>query len=132
MADNFSFSMATAPAQAELKRMQRSMQTANVSAVRAAGAALTKVARAHAPVYSGDRADVPRGRLRKSISAGKVERVGLSSASVKVGPRGPIVHLYAGKIEAEDPFMSPAYRESAGELATIAAVAYAAALEKKL
>lgn len=115
---------------AAIRRVESEVQRANVAAVRAAGLALQAEARRRAPVYGGERRDVPKGRLRKGIKAGRVVRLGANAASIKVGPRGPVVHKYAAKEEARSPYMKPAYEETAVVLARVAAEAYAAAINR--
>lgn len=122
--------MVTKPTTDALARLQRDVQSANVKAVRAAGLALAAEARRRAPVYQGPRKDVPKGALRRGIKAGKVRRLANSAASVKVGPRGARVHLYAGKIEELEPYMRTSYTEVASALAVIAGKAYIEAMAK--
>lgn len=130
MADQISARVLSGPTIDALKRVQREVQKANVAAVRAAGQALAADARRRAPVYQGPRRDVPKGRLRKSIKAGRVKRIGTTEASVLVGPRGPVVHLYAGAEEARAPYMAPAERDSRAAVAAIAEAAYKKAIEQ--
>lgn len=116
------------PTMQAMRRVQAEVQKANVAALRAAGRAVQAEARRRAPVYEGQRASVPKGRLRKGIRAGRVWRSGLHSAAVKIGPRGPVVHKYAGKIEQRQPYMKPAYAATAAGVAVVAAEAYAKAV----
>ena len=130
MADGISYRLISSPTLEAMKKIEREIQRANVAAVRAAGRELQKEARSNAPVYEGDRKDVPKGRLKKGIKAGRVKKIGATSASVKVGPRGQIVHLYAGTIEAQQPYMSVSYRDAAERLVSISAAAYTKAMER--
>lgn len=130
MADGLSVSLVSGPTVKAMQQVSNEVQKANIIAVRAAGAALAAEARRLAPVYTGTRRDVPKGRLRRSIRAGRAFKVGTSAAAITIGPRGRRVKLYAGKEEARDPYMSPAEAASATHVAQIAAVAYAAAIAK--
>lgn len=130
MADQLSVSVFSGPTLKAMERVVNEVQKANVVAVRAAGRALAAEAKTRAPVYAGPRKDVPKGRLRKSIRPGRVFKLGATAAGVTVGPRGFRTRLYAGKEEAAHPYMAPAEAASAATLAKIAAVAYAAAMEK--
>lgn len=130
MADGISYRMVSGPTVNAMRRIQRDIQNANVAAVRAAGKALAAEAKTRAPIYEGPRPDVQKGRLRKSIKAGRVHREPPSSAWLMVGPFGWRARLYAGKEEARSPYMGPAFRDMATGLGAIAAKAYQEAINK--
>lgn len=130
MPDGVSFSLVSEPTVKAMRQISEEVQRANVVAVKAAGVALAAEARGRAPVYTGTRRDVPKGRLRRSIRPGRAFKIGTNAAGITVGPRGRRVRLYAGKEEARDPYMSPAEAATASTLAQIAAVAYAGAMAK--
>lgn len=61
------------------------------------------------------------GLLRDSItSSRRLKKDGDGTYSIKVGPRGPRVHLYAAKVEVTQPYMRQAYRAVAEAMTAIA------------
>ena len=92
--------------------------------------ALPEGAKRRAAAYAGNRRDVPKGRLRRSIKAGRVFKISATAVGVTVGPRGYRVRLYAGKEEARDPYMTPAEAATALTMARIAAAAYTGAMAR--
>lgn len=111
----------------EFTRIDRSTNRATMYAVRAAGRKVRQVAARSAPVYRGTRADIPKGRLKKSIRSDRRLKGGAGTYSVRVGPRGFPASAYAGKQEQRHPFMQPAYETVAPQLREIAEAAWAKA-----
>lgn len=68
-------------------------------AMREAGRAIREQGRATVPVLTG--------RLRNSIAASREIKGGGHSFTMTVGPYGPRVALYSGKIQARTGFMDP-------------------------
>ena len=141
MAESISFKMFTDPFKAFLKDRQKRMPRAAMWAVREGGRTVKREAKAKAPVLQ-DKSKVSaaayrrayrqraqgvagpirgeggpvRGLLRQSIgSSRRLKQHGTAEFSVKVGPRGPRVRLYAQKIEARAGYMAAG--EAAGQAA---------------
>lgn len=124
MADGFDFSMVTKPLVDALAERNRVMERAAMWAIRETGRAVRAAAKAEAPVYKGGmsqraykrgggRAGVGvsapvSGLLRSSIKSSRMIG-GHGVFRLTVGPRGDRVHLYAGKIEADKPYMEAGY-----------------------
>lgn len=71
------------------------------------------------------------GLLKGSISSSRrLTSVKTGEYSVKVGPRGQRVHLYAPKAEAKKPYMRPAYNEITPRMGEIAAGAWGKAMQR--
>jgi hypothetical protein len=71
------------------------------------------------------------GLLRGSISSSrKLQSVKTGEYSLKVGPRGQRVHLYAGKAEARTPYMRPAYDVVVPTMGKVAGDAWARAMAR--
>jgi Bacteriophage HK97-gp10, putative tail-component len=104
----------------EAKRDMHALDTAadraSMWALREVGRRVKREAKARARVYQGDRKDIEKRALRKSIASSKrLRREANGTRSLKVGPRGWRVHLYAGKIEELEPYMAPAYAVAIAE-----------------
>ena len=136
-----------------LKKADAEVQKANMYALRQAGRAIAKDAKRRAPVLldasgkkstgktikaakkaglkkGGDFNAVVPGLLRASIgNARKIQKSG-DTNSLLVGPLGRRVTLYRAKIEAQKPFMRPAYASVTGDISTIFEAAYAKAIAK--
>ena len=110
--------------QREMLRIDRSTNRATMWTVRQAGRKVKQVARRNAPVYRGQRADIPKGRLKKSISSDRRLRGGAGTYSVRVAPRGFPASAYAAKQEMKAPYMRPAYDAVQPLLRGIAAAAW--------
>jgi hypothetical protein len=106
--------------------MARKVDSSAAATLKAAAAVVVAEARAKAPVYSGPRHDVPKGRLRKAIKAGRVRRTSIGLWEVKVSVQSFPAWAYAGQEEERSPYMEPA---RAVGLAALPALA-SAALEK--
>jgi hypothetical protein len=138
--------------------MQKRTDRATMWALREVGRQMKRQARARAPVYrgrSGARVQfknfaqfrrfqkatkyrgsvassvVVPGLLKNSISSSRrLQSVKTGEYSLKVGPRGQRVHLYAGKVEARTPYMKPAYDEVAARMGAVAAGAWGRAMAR--
>lgn len=110
--------------QAEFAYVDRRTNRATMYAVRQAGRKVRQVAARNAPVYRGKRADIPRGRLKKSIHSDKRLKGGAGTYSVRVGPRGYPAIAYASKQEARTPYMRPAFDAVTPQLRGIAELAW--------
>lgn len=138
MPDGVSFRIVTEPFMSGLRQREARMPRAAMWAVREAGRVGKKAARQKAPVlkdsrYSKVSAQRKAGRsvrgsfdepvsglLRASITPSKnVKRLG-GVVSLKVGPRGARVHLYAGKIEEKAGYMAAGEAAAAAALPAIA------------
>jgi hypothetical protein len=148
MADGISFRMITDPFTEGITLRQKKMPRAAMWAVREAGRQVRKAEQAKAPVMKGGgpsaktlsglnrrkgftvKSDaygrpVP-GLLRASIASSKnLKQLGASSFSLKVGPRGPRVHLYAQKAEAKHGYVAAGEAVAKDALAAVAAAAFA-------
>ena len=148
MADGISFKMVTEPFTKGIAERQKRMPRAAMYAVREAGRVAKRTGRANAPVlkdksrlshrelqkygkagfntkaaYTGNQ-PIP-GLLKASIGSSKrLKRLGESEFSVKVGPRGQRVHLYAGKQEARAHFMAEAEKAAQAAMPEIARRAF--------
>ena len=117
---------------------ERRMPRAAMYAVREAGRVTRRAAAAKAPILKDRTAatvrqvkrgeastDRPvRGLLKASIKASKAVRQGPASYSLKVGPRGERVHLYAGKQEERYGYMRAGEDAGKAMLAVIAQRAF--------
>lgn len=148
MADGIGFRMFTEPFTKAIDERQQRMPRAAMYAVREAGRVAKRTGRAKAPVlkdmsrlshrelqkygkagfntnaaYSGNQ-PIP-GLLKASIgSSRRLRQVGQSEFSVKVGPRGQRVHLYAGKAEARAHYMAEAEKAAHAAMPEIARRAF--------
>lgn len=109
--------------------MGRKVDAASRSTLTAAAKLAVAEARAHAPVYAGPRRDVPRGRLRASIKAGRVRMVAPGLWEVTVRSVGFPAQAYVAAEEARHPFLDPAGRKAELALPALALVAVSKALE---
>lgn len=150
MGDGITFKMVTGPFTAAIKQREARMPAAARYAVREAGRVTKKAARAKAPVLrdktvtsaavnrgarfrkAGGIGPVPSaatgpvsGLLRASITPSKqLTSMGDSAFSLKVGPRGERVHLYAQKIEARVGYMAAGEAAAKAALPSIADTAF--------
>ena len=121
----------TSSTRAAMDDMARRVDRANMWALREAARQVKRSAAKRARVYQGDRVDVPRGRLKKSIGSSKrFTRAANGSRSLKVSPKTWPAVGYAAKIEQREPFMRPAYDEAAPLLEAICQRAYKRAMER--
>lgn len=134
----FSFSVLSRPTIDALKALDKQIDDASKQAVSDAGKQVQRTARALAPVYGGKHAATLRavkkarragvtlsgaklrkgqlvegskvvaGLLRDGITSGRARNTG-DGWAVKILPRGPRVHLYAGKEEQREGFMAKAF-----------------------
>lgn len=146
MADSIGFNMLIDPLVAAITSRQVRMPRAAMWSVREAGRVAKKAAQQKAPVlaggyvshktlqrqrrsgynvsasYQGNR-PIP-GLLKASITPSKnVKQVGVA-VTLKVGPRGQRVHLYAGKIEQRVPYMEAGYQAAQAALPALSAQAF--------
>lgn len=153
MADGFSMSMLTKPTMDAMADMAKRTDRATMWALREVGRQIKREARKRAPVYKGVRAAathremkalakagmtgstgnvVISGLLKNSIgSSRRFKREAGGAYIIKVGPRGERTHLYAGKIEARQAYMRPAYDQVTPQMAAIHAKAWERAMRKK-
>lgn len=124
MADAFSFRIITAPTRNALHAIDRHTDRATMYTVRQAGRVVKQVAKRTVRVYSGERSDIPRGRLKKAIHSDKRLGGGHGTYSVKVGPRGWPVKGYAHQIEDLDHYMQAGYEAAVQQAPEIARKAW--------
>ena len=140
MPDQISFKMVTKPTRDFLDDRQKKMERAAMYNVRAAGRVVKQVSRAAAPVLADkaaqrhtvyQRAGVwrnsgppVRGLLKASIASSRRLQKSGGVWSLKVGPRGPRVHLYSKKIENKKPYMAVGYAAAQAQSAAIAQRTY--------
>lgn len=138
MAETISFRMLTGPFNTFLADRERRMNRASMWAVREAGRRARKAAAAQAPVLQDKSAPTVRqvkrghattdkpvaGLLKASIKASKAMKLEPGTASIKVGPRGPRVHLYAEKQEKRYGYMAAGEQAAQAELQAIAMEAF--------
>lgn len=124
MADGLTFKMVTEPFHKGIVERQVRMRRAAMWTVREGGRVVAREARANAPVLgagsgaikyrawksSGAGGTGPvAGLLRNSIRPSKRLQASGAGWSLKVGPRGQRVHLYAGKQEERARYMAAGY-----------------------
>lgn len=138
MPDGISFTFDTAPFKAFLSDRDRRMKQAAMYNVRAGGRVVAAVAKAKAPVLKDRTAQTVRayrkskgavnapvrGLLKASIKPSRRLRYDGVTWSLKVGPRGPRVHLYAAKQEDRTGFMRDAYAAVESQMKIIAQSTY--------
>jgi hypothetical protein len=144
MADSLSFKMVTKPFTDFLDFQQKQMRRGAMYSLRETGRVVKREAKSRAPVLS-DKSAVSNAQHKRNVKAGvssgpgpvrgllkasigssrRLKLTGLDSWSLKVGPRGVRVHLYAGKIETQHPYMAPARSAAEAQSAAIAAKTYA-------
>ena len=137
--------------------MEKRTDRATMWAVREVGRQMKKEAMRRAPVYKGrsgarvqlkmsqfrkfQKATKYRGSVANSVvisgllkgsisSSRRLQSVKTGEYSLKVGPRGQRVHLYAGKAEERQPYMRPAYDEVALKMGEVAAGAWRRAMDR--
>jgi hypothetical protein len=140
MADGISFSMVTEPYMKWSDERQVKMRRAAMWTVREGGRIVKRAARAKAPVLKdrnavrfaafkksahGAYADQPvAGLLKNSIATSRrIHQVG-DTYSVKVGPRGQRVHLYAAKAEARTSYMRDGFAAAEALMQAVSEDAY--------
>jgi hypothetical protein len=139
MRDGVSFHMVLEPALRDMREMQRRTDRATMQGLRAVARKVGQEARRRAPVYAGPARIVNYGdghsgpmvpgELKRSIrSSRRLVRHGPGDYSLKVGPRGGHVHLYAAKQGALTPFMHPAYEVAKASAEAIHAKAWERAM----
>lgn len=134
--------------EAEMLRIDRSVDRATMWTVREAGRRVNRIARRTAPVYKGADANTllrkgqqgPRGNPNRPVaglykasihSRKRLKRTGPHEYENAVAPRGPRVRLYAGKIEAKYGVMANAKHAVDGEMYAIAERAWRRATRGK-
>lgn len=113
----------------EMRAIDKRVDKGTMWALRETGRLLARRARAAAPVYKGDRDDVESGLLKKSIKSSRRIKKSGRVQSLKIGPRGERVHLYAGKAEVATGFMHKAYVEVTPAMSEIHARAWRKAMD---
>lgn len=94
------------------------MRRAAMWTVREGARVVKRTARAQAPVLTG--------ALRASIRPGRMRRDGVNW-TLKVGPRGQRIHLYAGKEEERAGYMAAGYGAAEAMMTAAADSAYSRA-----
>jgi len=116
----------------DLTVIDRGVNRATMWGLREAGRKVKQAARRQAPVYRGPRKDVPKGRLKKSISSlRQLKRTADGGYSLTVAPRGYPAQAYAPKQEARTPFMQPAGRAISAQAPAIFAGAWTRATRRR-
>lgn len=138
MSDGIDYTVITKPFTDFLDDRQLRMRRAAMFTVRQAGRVVRTAARAKAPVLkdksvqsihqrrkSGSTAKGPiRGLLKDSIKPSRRLQFSGETWSLKVGPRGPRVHLYANKEEEAAHYMAAGYDAVVAAMPIIAQLAY--------
>lgn len=145
MGDAIGFKMFTEPFKVGIADKEKRMDRAAMWAVREAGRTARRAASAAAPVLkdktkqshrqlqrrkkqgedvSGAYQQAVPGLLKASIRPSRMIKHGIGSYSVKVGPRGPRVHLYAGKAEQRKPYMEVGEAAARAALEAVAREAF--------
>jgi hypothetical protein len=123
----------------DLAAVDRAVDRATMWTVREAGRKVKSAARRKAPVYKGPPRTVNAGgtpvplvpgALKSSIASSKRLRRDGAAVSVKVGPRGGLVHLYAPAQEARYGFMAAGLAAATAAAATAAEKAWGRAVRK--
>jgi hypothetical protein len=134
-----------------LDTINKRVDRATMWALREAGRKVKQEARRNAPVYQGAATLTYRqfktfqkttgykgsigndvvisGLLKNSISSSKRLKVKTGEYSLKVGPRGQRVHLYAAKAEARHPYMKPGRDAADAQLKAICVKAWGKAIK---
>lgn len=150
--------MITKPLLDALEDIERRTDKATMYALREIGRKFKQAAAKRAPVYKGQsgarvqmkmgqfnrfkkatgykgsvaNSVVVSGLLKGSISSSrKLKSVKTGEYSVKVGPRGQRVHLYAGKVEDRQAYIRPAYEAVLPQMVEIHAQVWARVNEKR-
>lgn len=117
--------LGTAPFFAAMADIKKASDRAAMWAVRESARQTGRAAKRHAPVASG--------RYKKSIKSSKrLQKVNGDGYRVMVGPRGPVVHLYAAKVETQYTPMAQGFADVRGSIAGIHEKSMAKALAKYL
>jgi hypothetical protein len=152
MADHVHARFVTAQLQRDMAAIERSTDRATMWALREVGRKVKQASKKRAPVYQGPRTtalvttgpktptgkraygkrvDVVKGELKRSIgSSRRFTKHGPHEYSLRVGPRGGHVHLYAAKQEARNHFMRDAYEQVAPQIRELHAKAWTRAMRK--
>lgn len=140
MADGISFHIDASDALAKLAAIDKAADRATMWALREVGRKVKQTSARAAPVYSGPPRKVSFGdghsgpiiprELRRSIGSSK--RLGRIAGgySVRVGPRGGHVHLYAAAQERRTPFMAPGIAAGQAAAEAVFASAWAKAIKR--
>lgn len=127
-----SFRIASQATRKGLRDIQRRADRGTMWALRESGRQVKREARRRAPVYRGDRKDVEAGLYKRAIHSSKrLKREPLGGYSLMVGPRGPRVRLYAGKVEASHKVMAGAYDAVLPRIREIHARAWSRAIHRR-
>lgn len=132
MADGLSIRMLTGHARQELREIQKETDKVTKQTLRLVGAYLAREARKIAPVYAGDDSRAEPGRYRSSIKPSR--RFGNPLPHVytlKVGPRGPKVRLYAPKLEDQYDVMERSQHKAEPVAGAMHEKAWARAVKKR-
>ena len=115
---NISFKIDTAPYHAWVAERDRRMRRAAMWTVREGGRVVRREARSRAPVDTG--------ALKKSIAPSRrlTYEQTEEAWSLKVGPRGWRVHLYAAIEEEREGYMEAGYEAAESMMAAVAERAY--------
>lgn len=140
MPDYRPFRIATGGVTRDLRAIEKNVDRAGMYVVRDAGRRVKRAARRRVPVYTGRPRQVKSadrtiplvpGELKDSIASSKrIQRGPRGERVIRVGPRGPHVHLYAAKQEERTHFMAEALAEVAPMVPKIAERAWANATKK--
>lgn len=116
----------------DLALVDRSVSRATMWGLRESGRKVKAAARRQAPVYKGQRKDIPRGRLKKSISSARsLRRTADGGWSLTIAPRGYPARAYAPMQEARTPFMEPASQVVSAQAPAIFARAWSRATRRR-
>lgn len=130
MADGLSVNIVTDGTLRELAAIRAEVDKVTRTILRDTAKQVAAQAKVGARSYAGPRRDVPKGRLRRSVKAGRVVREPGGGFSVKVKPTGWPAVGYAGKIEALQPFMAPAHATAEASMRVAADVAWGKATKR--
>jgi hypothetical protein len=138
MADGFSFKFSGLDQlRHEFKAIDKRADRGAMWAIREAGRRVKREAKREAPVYHGEPDGdidprVIKGAYKKSIRSSKnLKRHGVGDYSLKVGPRGEKVHLYAEKVEEQYHPMTKGYERVLPQIRAIHERAWSRAIHKK-
>ena len=100
---------------AAVKTLDRAIDRATMYGLRAVGRTVKNAAKKRVPIYGGPDSRIPPGRLKQSIHTSKrLRKIGPHTYINHVGPWGPVVNLYRGKIEDQSGFMHDGYEAAMG------------------
>lgn len=130
MGERFSVEVHAQACVKEMHAIDKRVDRGTMWALRETGRLLGRRARAAAPVYRGQAVGVESGLLKRSIKSSRRIKKFDRTQSLKVGPRGERVHLYAQKAEQQTGFMRKAYAEVAPAMAEIHARSWRKSMER--